>query len=257
VGIKQSVCLPIIQTEMSKDAFLGEIKAIGFRAFEIWERQDDFKQLCDLAHKHDLVFCSMVGHQALSDGLNNRDNHARIEDELRENIDLAAANGLSGLICFSGNVREGVPPNESKMITAEGLTRIAPYAEEKGITLNLELLNSKVDHEGYECDHTSWGLDVVKQVNSPRVKLLYDIYHMQIMEGDVIRTIQDTFDYFGHYHTAGITGRHDLDDQQELNYTPIAKVISATGYGGYLGHEFVPKGDPLLALRQAFEACDV
>ena len=141
--------------------------------------------------------------------------------------------------------------------TADGLRRVALYAEDQGINLNIELLNSKVDHEGYQCDCTAWGLEVVERVDSPRVKLLYDIYHMQIMEGDVIRTIGEHSAAIGHFHTAGNPGRNDLDDAQELNYAAICSAIAATGYDGYVGHEFVPKGEVVSALRQAFELCNV
>ena len=133
---------------------------------------------------------------------------------------------------------------------------MAPYAEQKDINLNLELLNSKIDHPGYQCDHTAWGVAVCERVDSPRVKLLYDIYHMQIMEGDVIRTIRENIRWIGHFHTAGNPGRNDMDDTQELNYAGICKGIADTGYDLYVGHEFKPKGDPVEALRQTFARCD-
>jgi hydroxypyruvate isomerase len=125
------------------------------------------------------------------------------------------------------------------------------------VTLVLELLNSKVDHADYQCDHTAWGVDVCKMVSSPRVKLLYDIYHMQIMEGDVIRTLRDNIAQIGHFHTAGNPGRHDLDETQELYYPAIMRAIAATDYDGYVGQELMPKGDALAALEQAYQVCDV
>jgi hydroxypyruvate isomerase len=124
------------------------------------------------------------------------------------------------------------------------------------VTLALELLNSKVDHPDYQCDHTAWGVEVCRLVNSPRVKLLYDIYHMQIMEGDIIRTIRQYHPYIAHYHTAGNPGRHELDESQELNYAPIVRALLETGYTGYLGQEFLPLGDPIAALKQAFDLCN-
>ena len=133
----------------------------------------------------------------------------------------------------------------------------APHAEAKGVNLNLELLNSRVDHAGYQCDHTAWGLQVVEKAASPRVKLLYDIYHMQIMEGDLIRTIRDQHPHFAHYHTAGNPGRGELDDQQEINYPPIMRALIANGYTGYVGQEFIPTGDPWKGLQQAVTTCDV
>ncbi len=158
---------------------------------------------------------------------------------------------IPNLLCFSGN-RNGLDDEVGAEITAAGLARIAPAAEEAGVTLVLELLNSKVDHPDYQADHTAWGVQVCRAVGSPRVKLLYDIYHMQIMEGDIIRTIQAVHPFIGLYHTAGNPGRNDLDDEQELNYAAILRAIRATGYTGYISHEFIPKGDPAAALRTTF-----
>ncbi|MBT3274946.1 MAG: TIM barrel protein [Spirochaetales bacterium] len=242
---------------MPRDTFFGEIKAIGYQAIEIWQPDDNFGEICELSNRHGLAFSSMAGHETLGDGLNNPNNHSRIEDELSKSIDMAAANRIRNLICFSGNVREGIPRDESITIIAEGLKRVAPYAEEKGVYLILELLNSKIDHPGYECDHTSWGVEVISKVNSSRVKLLYDIYHMQIMEGDLIRTITDNISSIAHFHTAGNPGRNDMDDQQELNYRGISGAISALPYGGYVAHEVFPKGDILAALKVAFDICNV
>lgn len=252
--IKQSVCIPILP-EMDRSELLKGIADIGYPAIEIWACGSDFDDLCDDASENGLRIVSMAGHQSLPDGLNKPENHDRIEDELKASIDLAAERNIPGLICFSGNHVEGVA--DAREITAEGLRRVAPYAEEKGVNLNLELLNSKVNHPGYQCDHTAWGVDVITRVGSPRVKLLYDIYHMQIMEGDLIRTIQDHGTHFGHYHTAGNPGREDLDEAQEINYPAVMQAIARTDYDLYVGHEFRPKGDVLPALRQAFETCDV
>src|SRR5262249_13052638 len=157
-----------------------------------------------------LKIVTMGGHQSLSDGLNKRENHDRIEREINKNLETAVKWEIPALIVFSGN-RNGLDDEKGKEITAEGLRRVANAAEDAGVTLVLALLNPKVDHADYQCDHTAWGVDVCKMVNSPRVKLLYDIYHMQIMEGDVIRTLRDNIDYIGHFHTAGNPGRHDLD----------------------------------------------
>jgi hydroxypyruvate isomerase len=138
-----------------------------------------------------------------------------------------------------------------------GLRQIVKHAEDKGILICMELLNSKVNHPDYMCDHTKWGVELVKRVNSPNFKLLYDIYHMQIMEGDVIRTIRDNFQYIGHFHTAGVPGRNEIDDTQELNYRAIAKAIVDLGFTGYFAHEFIPKRDPLKSLAEAVDLCDV
>ena len=256
--INQSVCIPIVPKDvMPLEEMIEKIAEIGFPAIEIWGRGDDFETFYNLTIKNNLRMVSMIGHQSLPDGLNNPANHDRIEAELKESIDIAADKGISGLICFSGNHLPGVDDNEGIANTVTGFRRSTPYAEAKGINLNLELLNSKVDHSGYQCDHTIWGLEVVKQVNSPRVKLLYDIYHMQIMEGDIIRTMVDNLDAIGHIHTAGNPGRNDLDDDQELNYQGICRALSAAGYKGHVGHEFRPKGDLLPALSQAFAQCTV
>ena len=197
-----------------------------------------------------------MGHGTLENGLNKRENHDRIEKELLENIDKAVANDIPALICFSGN-REGLDDLTGAKICAEGLKRVAGVAEEKNVLLCVELLNSKVNHPDYQCDRTPWGVLLCDLVGSPAVKLLYDIYHMQIMEGDLIRTIQDNIDYFAHFHTAGNPGRNDMDDTQEIYYPAVARAIADTGYTGFVGHEFVPKGDALEALKAAYETWDV
>ncbi len=255
--INQSLCYPLYRREdMSLDTFCGVVADIGFKAIELWAREDNFAELTEAAEAHDLVVASMIGHGSLPDGLNKRSNHGRIEAELRESIDIAVEHGVPGLICFSGNRQPFQTEIEAIEAVADGLKRVAPYAEEKGINLNIELLNSKVDHPGYQCDHTAWGVAVCERVDSPRVKLLYDIYHMQIMEGDVIRTITENIQHIGHFHTAGNPGRFDMDDTQELNYVGICRAIAATGYDLYVGHEFKPQGDPIDALKAAFELCD-
>jgi len=254
--LKQSFCYPCFKTkEMSFDDLCRAAAEIGYAAIELWFRGPDFDDLVAAARRHKLVVASMCGHKSLTDGLNRRENHDRIEAELRESIDLAARLGIPGLICFSGNRNPGQSDVEGAQVTAQGLRRVAPYAEQKGINLNLELLNSKVDHAGYQCDHTAWGVEVCRRVASPRVRLLYDIYHLQIMEGDIVRTIRDNIQWIGHFHTAGNPGRKDLDDEQELNYRAISRAIAATGYDLYLAHEFTPKGDRLEGLRRAFEIC--
>jgi len=255
--INQSICYPIFRPkEMSLDHLFRTAAEIGYAAVELWTRGDDLKEVVETAKRHNLAVASMSGHASLPDGLNKRSNHDRIEAELHESIDIAARHGIPGLICFSGNRQPFQSELEAIDAVADGFRRIAPHAEERGINLNMELLNSKVDHPGYQCDHTAWGVAVCEKVNSPRVKLLYDIYHMQIMEGDVIRTIQQNIRWIGHFHTAGNPGRNDMDDTQELNYAGICRAIAATGYPYYVGHEFVPRGDLIEALRTAFALCD-
>ena len=228
-----------------------EAKRIGYEGLEMvpedhWE----------VAKFQGMKLTTHWGHDSLGDGLNKTANHDRIEREIKANCDKAAAHGIHALICFSGN-RNGLSDEQGLANTVVGLKRVAGYAEQKGVTLVLELLNSRVDHKDYQCDRTSWGAAVVNQVGSLRVKLLYDIYHMQIMEGDVMRTIRTHVDLIGHFHTAGNPGRHELDETQELNYPAIMREVAATTYGGYVGQEFSPKGDPIAALEQAFAACNV
>jgi hydroxypyruvate isomerase len=255
--IQQSLCYPIFRPQdMSLEDLFRTGAEIGYAAVEFWDRGDDFREVVETAQKHGLVVASMSGHRSLPDGLNKRSNHDRIEAELRESIDLAAEHGIRGLICFSGNRQPFQTELEAIEAVADGFRRIAPYAEEKGVNLNMELLNSKVNHPGYQCDHTAWGVAVCERVNSPRVKLLFDIYHMQIMEGDLIRTIRENIKWIGHFHTAGNPGRRDMDDTQELNYAGICKAIASTGYDLYVGHEFTPKGDLIEALGRTFRLCD-
>jgi len=255
--IQQSICYPIFRQEDMPLAELFEAwSAIGGAAVELWGWDESLEEIVATARANGLAVASMCGHGSLPSGLNTRSNHDRIEEELRRAIDKAAELGIPGLICFSGNRQPHMSELEAIDACADGLKRIAPYAEEKGINLNVELLNSKIDHAGYQCDHTAWGVAVCQKVGSPRAKLLYDIYHMQIMEGDVIRNIRENIQWIGHFHTAGVPGRHDMDDTQELNYRGICAAIAETGYDLYVGHEFMPTGEPIEALRQAFEICD-
>jgi hydroxypyruvate isomerase len=160
------------------------------------------------------------------------------------------------VIILSGE-RKGLPDEQGIENSVRFLNQVKGLAEEKGVTICMELLNSKVNHPDYQCDRTAWGVEVCKRVNSPRVKLLYDIYHMQIMEGDVIRTIRENIQYIAHFHTAGVPGRHELDDRQELNYKAIAQAIADTGFAGYFAHEYSPTRDPLSSLEEALRTCDV
>jgi hydroxypyruvate isomerase len=234
---------------LSPEQFTEAAAEAGFAALDLVPREH-WQPVRDRG----LAISSIAGHQPLEVGFNRRDQHERIERETRAAIGHAQRLGIPNVICFSGN-RDGLDDATGLEITAEGLRRVAPAAEEAGVTLVLELLNSKVDHPDYQADHTAWGAAVCQAVGSPRVKLLYDIYHMQIMEGDVIRTLRALNPLIGLYHTAGNPGRNDLDDAQELYYPAILKAIRETGYGGYLAHEFIPKGEPVVALRTLFQQC--
>jgi hydroxypyruvate isomerase len=231
---------------------LKAAKKIGYDAVELI-----FEEHWATVRDAGLQISSMAGHKSIQDGLNKKANHSRIEDELKQNIEKAKSNNIPVLICLSGNRYPEVSDEEAIGIVAEGLNRVKKDAEAKGITLCLELLNSKVDHKDYQCDHTPWGVAVMKQVNSPRVKLLYDIYHMQIMEGDLIRTIRDNIQYIGHFHTGGNPGRNDLDTEQEIYYPAVVRAIKNTNYDGYIAQEFHPKGELLPALEAALKICKV
>src|SRR6266404_6427304 len=194
----------------------------------------------------------------IPEALNRKENHERIEKSLHAAIDEAAANGVPNIITFSGN-RKGMDDREGADNCVASLTRVKAHAEDKGITLCMEYLNSKVNHKDYMFDHIAWGVDVMKRVNSPRVKILYDIYHAQIMDGDIVRNIRDHFQWIGHFHTGGNPGRHELDDTQELNYRFVAKAIAELGYTGYVGHEYSPAmgRDAIESLKQAIGIFEV
>jgi hydroxypyruvate isomerase len=204
------------------------------------------------------LICSMAygGGGTIANGLNVKANHDEIVRNFERTIPKLAALKFPNVITFFGN-RRGMPDAEAIANCVEGLNRVKKLAEDNGVTICVELLNSKVDHKDYQGDHTAFGVEVVKAVASPKVKLLYDIYHMQIMEGDVIRTIRDNKEWIAHFHTGGVPGRHELDDTQELNWRAIATAIVDTGYQAYYAHEFVPTRDPLTSLRDAVKLCDV
>jgi hydroxypyruvate isomerase len=206
--------------------------------------------------KYGLVPAMTPGAGTIADGWNRKESHDRLEKEMRENIERAAAAKVPNVITFSGN-RRGLPDEEGKENCIIGLNRVKKIAEDHGVTVCLELLNSKIDHHDYQCDHSTWGVAVMKGVDSPRVKLLYDIYHMQIMEGDIIRTIRENISYIAHFHTGGVPGRHELDDTQELQWRTVAKAIADLNFPGYVAHEFVPTRDPMTSLGEAVKLCTV
>jgi len=208
--------------------------------------------------KHGLISTMCNGAElSLTEGFNHTEYHPQLIENYTRQIELVAAAGYTNLICFSGN-RNGMDDETGLQNCVAGLKQILPLAEEKGVVIQMELFNSKVDHPDYMCDNTAWGIELCKRLDSPNFKLLYDIYHMQIEEGDIIRTIRENHRYFGHYHTAGVPGRHEIEENQELFYPAIMKAIVETGYEGYVAQEFIPtREDPTESLRKAIALCDV
>jgi hydroxypyruvate isomerase len=211
----------------------------------------------EFPRRHGLI-CTMgyAGGGEIAEAINRTEHHAAIEAALRINIPLAAKAGVPNVITFSGN-RRGMTDEEGARNTIAGLNRVKKIAEDNGVTICLELLNSKVNHPDYMADHTAWGARVMQEVNSPNVKLLYDIYHMQIMEGDLIATIRKNIAWIGHFHTGGVPGRHELDSTQEVQWDGVMRAIAVTDFKGYVAHEFLPLHDPITSLRAAADLCDV
>ncbi|HZE85904.1 MAG TPA: TIM barrel protein [Puia sp.] len=229
------------------------VKNIGFSAIDLVGPKD-----WPVLQQHG-IFSSMCNGAeiSLTKGWNHTENHPVLLKNYQEHIDLVAQAGYKNLICFSGN-RDGMDDETGLKNCVDGLKQIIGQAEKKGVIIQMELLNSKVNHPDQMCDNTKWGIELVKRIGSENFKLLYDIYHMQIDEGDVIRTIQDGHPYFGHYHTGGVPGRHEIDETQELYYPAIMKAILATGFKDYVAQEFVPSWkDKLKALEQGVRICDV
>jgi hydroxypyruvate isomerase len=261
-ALRQSVCKWCFP-KIDLDPFVAAAKDMGLVAIDLLQ-PEDFPTL----KKYDLL-CSMVSNPTaktpqgvnvggIAKAWNRPEHHDTLVSIYEKRIGEVADAGFTNLICFSGN-REKMDDQQGLENCAIGLKRILGLAEKRGVTLQMELLNSKVNHKDYMCDHTAWGVDLAKRLGSDRFKLLYDIYHMQIMEGDVIRTLKDNVAYIGHYHTAGNPGRNEFEpqDQQELNYVAIMRAIKSTGYKGFVGQEFLPKRDPLTSLREAVKLCNV
>lgn len=211
--------------------------------------------LWPVARDAGLSIVTLTGH-TLERGFNDRSLHAALADEVRRNIDTAAAGGCESVIVFSGNRIGDGADKPAIQACVEGLAPVVAHAEAAGVRLLMELLNSKVDHPGHQCDRTAFGAAVVQGVGSPALRLLYDGYHMQLMEGDLMRTIRAHLDLIGHVHTAGAPGRRDLDDRQEINWPAFAGLLRHLGYEGWVGHEFVPRGEPIAALRAALVQFD-
>ena len=249
--IRQSFCYWAFAGRGVSDAdLLHSAKAIGYEAVELIG-----EALFDAARDAGLQIAAHSGPQSISEGWNDPAQHPRLLSELDACLALAQKHQIPNLVVFSGNRQSGISDERGLEQIVLGLTRAAALAEDAGVTLVLELLNSKRDHPNYQCDHTVWGAEVCRRVGSPYVKLLYDIYHMQVMEGDLIATIEANHPVIGHYHTAGNPGRQDLDASQEIAYPAVFQAIARTGYGGYIGHEFLPKSEPVAALQAAYDLC--
>ena len=251
-NINHSVCR-WTYSHLSVEELCLAVKKIGFSAIDLVGPAD-----WPILKKHG-VFSSMCNGAeiSLTEGWNTKEHHPTLIKKYTDHIQLAVDAGYKNIICFSGN-RKGMDDETGLKNSAEGLKQIMALAEKKNIIIQMELLNSKVDHKDYMCDHSAWGVELCKRINSENFKLLYDIYHMQIDEGDVIRTIKDNYKYFGHYHTGGVPGRHEINESQELYYPAIMKAILDTGHKGYVAQEFIPAAeDKIASLEQAVKICDV
>jgi hydroxypyruvate isomerase len=253
--IKQGITRGVFARGMSMDDCCREAARLGIKGFDLIGPAD-----WPTLKKYGLI-PSMYPAGAggtIPDALNRKENHERIEQSIRAAIDQTAEAGAPNVITFSGN-RRGMDDREGADNCVAFLNKIKSHAEDKGVTICMEYLNSKVNHKDYMFDHIGWGVDVMKRVNSPRVKILFDIYHAQIMDGDIVRNIRDNFEWIGHFHTGGNPGRHDIDETQELNYRFIAQAIADLNYTGFISHEYSPAQghDALATLNKAIEICDV
>jgi hydroxypyruvate isomerase len=248
--IHHSVCR-WCYSKIPLDELARAAKELGLESVELLDPAE-----WPVVRKRGLTCAMANGTTTIPNGLNRIENHAAMVPSMSERIQACANAGIPNVICFSGN-RHGLPDEKGLENCALALRQIVPAAEKHGVTVCMELLNSKVNHPDYMCDHTAWGVELVKRVGSDRFKLLYDIYHMQIMEGDVIRTLTENHAYIAHYHTGGNPGRHEIDDTQELHYPAIMRAIRATGFKGFVAQEFIPTRDPMTSLREAVARCTV
>ena len=250
--IKQSICRGCLRKlNLSREQEAAMAAKMGLSGLDLVGRND-----WDAVRKHGLVATMVPGAGSIKDGLNNKSRHPEFLETFRENIKAAAEYKWPNVICMAGD-RKGIS-DEQGMDNCELILKEAvKIAEDNGVTICMELLNSKVNHPGYMCDKSAWGFELCRRVGSPRFKMLYDIYHMQIMEGDLIATIRNNIDMIGAFHTAGIPGRHELDENQEIYYPAVMRAIAETGYTGYVAHEYSPLRDPVESLIQAIKACDV
>jgi len=251
-NIRHSVCRWCFDS-LSVEELCKAVKRIGFGAIDLVGPKD-----WEVLKRHSIDSSMCNGAEInLVDGWNDKKFHATLIKNYTEMIPLVAKAGYTNLICFSGN-RRGMDDETGWKNCTEGLQQIMSLAEQHGVVLHMELLNSRVNHIDYMCSKTTWGVELCKRIGSLNFRLLYDIYHMQIDEGDVIRTIQDNHQYLGHYHTAGVPGRHEIEEDQELNYPAIMRAIAATGFKGYVAQEFIPtREDKFKSLKKAIRICDI
>lgn len=250
--LKQGVCGGVFGRQMPFEERAKQAARLGAQCFDL-QGPDNWPIL----KKYGLVPTMVSGGGRLTDACNDKALHPQILEQFKTNIPRAKANGIPNVITFSGN-RRGKSDEEGMENCLIVLKEAVKIAEDNGITICMELLNSKVDHKDYQCDHSAWGAELCRRVNSPRFKLLFDIYHMQIMEGDLMRNIKTHYEHIGHFHTAGNPGRHEIHLlDQEINYKPIAELIVSLGYTGYFSHEYSPLKDPLTSLDEALTICDV
>ena len=252
--IQQSVCAWCFKP-MPLETLAQNCAAMGVKSVELVDPKD-----WPILKKYGLI-CAMTSSHDLTTGFNNKDNHAMCIETIKRRVDDCAAAGFPTVITFSG-LRKGMPDDVGLENTVAGLKKVIGYAEQKKVNLCIEVLNSRVDvemkgHPDYMCDKVEWAAEVCKRISSPRMTFLFDVYHVQVMEGDILTRIKQFHQYVGHYHVAGVPGRNELDANQELNYPPILRAIAATGYKGYVGQEFIPTRDPMQSLRESLTLCDV
>lgn len=253
--LKQCVTRGVFDPKMSFDEMCRAAADLGCVGFDLVQAKD-WPVLKKYGLRPTMAFPNAG--VSFNDGINNKEHHDAFEKTMHPALDEAAAGGCPNLITVSG-VRKGMSDAQGADNSVAFLNRVKAHAEDKQVTIALELLNSKIDHKDQMCDHTTWAVDVIKRVNSPNVKVLFDIYHMQIMEGDICRTIRDNIQWLAHFHTGGVPGRHEIDDTQELNYRFVAKTLAELGFNGYIAHEYklTPGLDGIKALKQAVEAMTV
>jgi len=251
-NINHSVC-KWCYSQIPLDQFATAVKSIGITGIDLIGPKE-----WSVLKKYGLSSSMCNGAEiSLTEGWNDKQYHSTLVDSYLKHIDLVSDAGYKNLICFSGN-RRAIDDETGMVNCVQGLKKIVGHAEKKGVIIHMELLNSKVDHQDYMCDNSQWGFELCRRIGSSNFKLLYDIYHMQINEGDVIRTISENHEYIGHYHTAGVPGRNEIDQTQELFYPAIMKAIVATGFKGYVAQEFIPKNnEPIQSLENAIQICDV